>query len=177
MTSRSITMPASIAKWVRSHALKPSGRGVGSKMHSVPILKPAGVVRGRASVKTNERSADDERIGRKPLISMGIWHDHYVVLENGVAAEGSVTSCLASIEPDASLEPLPVIIDQRHGTGRDVGQALRQAYNIVEHALRCAVEHLVGGQFRQACSFIVGHGERMQVQAGSHVAIRSGSVY
>jgi hypothetical protein len=72
----------------------------------------------RTSIRPNLRSPGHERIVGEPRIGRGVRNHVQLGAADRVRAERDAARCLAHVETDARLEPLPVDVDERHQRDR-----------------------------------------------------------
>ena len=122
------------------------------------VLAHADVER-RAGIEAQTHGAGHQRVIVKARVAPGIVHRHHFGIENGVRAEGDVAGCLRRFDPDARLEPLPVLIHQTDDGHRRAADLRRQARQVVKRRFsrrveqRCAVQRGQSLRFggRQGC--------------------------
>ena len=61
-------------------------------------------------------------------------------------AKGVLAPGLGKIDSAPRLQPLPVVVDERHRARRHAEHALRDPYDIVEHGLGCGIEDRIAFQ-------------------------------
>jgi hypothetical protein len=105
------------------------------------------------------RSAGDERVGGKARIGGGILDHQHVAQLHRVAAEGHRTRGFRHVQAAARLEPLAVLVDQRHQRDRDPEGHRGQARKTVDPLFRRRVEDAEGFERDEAGVF--GRGERI----------------
>ena len=103
-------------------------------------------------VKADVGLAGDQRIVAKPLIPGGIGHLEQLSCLNGMGAECQLAGCLFGRQTDAALEPLALIIDQRHQCNGCVEPARGQLGQVVKRLLAGCIQNLQPRQgFQPAC--------------------------
>ncbi|MDP3422219.1 MAG: hypothetical protein Q8S32_00470 [Burkholderiaceae bacterium] len=105
-------------------------------------------------VKPNVWRTRDQWVGRKAVVGQGVLHHHQVVVQNGVRTKGHTTVCGRRVKPPFALEPLPVLIQQRHQGDWHTQHACSQGRDIVKILLSVGVEYLVGAQPLETCFLV-----------------------
>jgi hypothetical protein len=109
-----------------------------------------------ASVEAQAWPARDERVVLEAWVLGGVLDDHDLVrLEDRVPAERDLAIRLVQIHPDAGLDPLPVLVDERDPGHRLVRDRRGQIGQALEAVLRQRVEDVVGVEGLEASILVV----------------------
>ncbi len=102
-----------------------------------------------AGIKSDARTADDQRMIAEADVNMCIVDDEAILAENRETAEGERARRLPDLDSDASLEPLSLCIHEAHERRRHVEPERDQLGHPIECGLRRRVQNLVAAQFGQ----------------------------
>ncbi len=95
---------------------------------------------GCAGVEANLRVPDDQGVGGDPLVFRRVGDDHDLVTLDRVVAERDIAGGLRDLQPHRGLEPLPLLVDQRHERDRGPADDGRERRDVVEQLLARRVE-------------------------------------
>ena len=113
----------------------------------------------RTHIEAEAGLADDQGVANEPGVGAGVLDDHDRTgrLFDSVSAEGPRARGLVDVDAAPRLEPLAVLVDQRHQGDRRVEQVARQPGQAVERFFRRGVEDTVVRQRSQPRRFRLLH--------------------
>jgi len=124
---------------------------------------PVQAVQRLAGVETHTRFTDDMGKILEPLVEQSVAYNQQIIERDGMAAHRDVAWGFANSDADPRLEPLPVVVDQRHQRDRHAEGGRCEAGETVETLFLRGVEDTQRMQGIEAlffCEFLLAEHER-----------------